>query len=362
MNSEFKPGTSGIKEKKQPMLFIILGITMLAAVGSVLSAFSIAFILFSAALYGWCTSVARHPVVTLAGPLAACLIAWLVTKDIDSLVNPLFVYLAGVVCGICIRKKQHIWRGAAFCGTAFGAMFLVSFYFLLSDAEAGYMQDGNILHAFSAWWNEMTSAFTEQFLQIMEKTGTETEITASMIEELFAQTAVLMPGVLAAFFVLLGGGAYLLSRIAHRVFATESLVFKEEEKQLHFGVSIHLAVFFLVSSVMAALCSVFRNAETVQFAFVNLCIGMFIPMLSNGIYMLIAKLKAPEVQLVAPDGRVMRAPSKTMILWIIIPLAVMNFLMGLLFIAFFGAVEEIKYALALALVEKSKRKNNGTQE
>lgn len=362
MNSELKPCDSKMTAPRRPSVYTIFGITVLAAAGSVLSAFSIAFMLFSVALYGWLESSGKATFITIVGPALACTATWFVTKDWGSLVNPLCIYAAGVVCGICIRKKQHIWRGAAFCGTVLGIMFLVSFALLLTDPEAGYMEDGSIINAFSAWWNEMTATFTDYFTQIVEKSGAEIEITADMMEQLLAETAVLMPGVIAAIFVLIGGASYLLARVAHKVFGTESAVFEEQDMPLHFGVSVHVAVFFLISAAMAALCSVFKNAETVQFAFVNLCIGMFIPMLSNGIYMLVAKLKAPELQVVAPDGKVMRTPPKTMILWIIIPIAIINPLMGMLFIAFFGAVEEIKFAIALALIEKNRKKQGGSQE
>lgn len=364
MNNEYKSLQPDGEHRGTPTKAAVLGVTVLAAVSSVLSAFSIAFLLCSAALYGWLVSAAKRPVLTVFAPAAAAAVLWLVTKDISSFVNPVFIYLTGAVCGICIRKKLHLWRSAAYSGIVVGVMFIVSFLFLLLQTQREYVLNGELVQAVAAWWNELTASFTEYFSQLVEAAGAqlELELTPSMMKELMDQTAVLFPGILAALFSVVGAAVYLLSRASHKIFGTEELIFSVAEKRIHFGVSIHLAVFFLISAVMAAICSAFKNSHVPQFAFVNLCIGMFVPMLSNGIYMLIAKLRSPVLQVVSPDGEVMKTPPNTLILWIIIPITVINPLMGMLFVAFFGAVEEIKFFITAALIKRSRKKHGGEQE
>jgi len=142
----------------------------------------------------------------------------------------------------------------------------------------------------------------------------------------------------------------------HRAFATEELHYNERFNPV---VGLHGAVFFIATVLLAAIVSAFKGTEVVQFAFVNIAIAMFIPLFITGVSILIMKIKAPRQVIVTPDGRAVRAPRRTFILWLIIPVFIMSPLMGMLFVAFYGASERINAEIFKLMKNKMDEKNKG---
>lgn len=352
--------TPSPQEKTYPSAVTVLAVLAISAVASLLSA-SFVFMLAAAALSAWLAASAKHPAVSAAVPVISFGVLFLITKSIpDALIPTASVYLIGIICALCTVKKVRLWIGSVLCGAGFALYFAVSFIYLLYSSEQGYMESGSLITASALWWNDMTAAFADNFFAVLETVNTEAEleITRGMLDEMMMQTAVLLPGVISAVFLALGTGVVLLSRVAHKILKTAPRFFPRGRHVSDWSVDVSVSVFFIISTVMAAVFSLLKNTEVVQFAFVNISIAMFLPMLANGIYTFIVRLKAPRPTVTAPDGTPVPRPSKNLMLWILIPMAVINPFMAMLFVAFFGAIEQINDVIAARLQKRQQDKKN----
>jgi len=335
----------------------VFGVCFLCGVSTLLSAFSFLFLLAGAALAAWLISASKRPALTAAVPLLCTALLWVFSKDmLSSLITGLSVYLLGALAALGIKLKASFWKGSVFCSVGFAAYFGASFFYMLDRWSVEKGADGSIFDAAVLWWNEVTASAAEAFTQTIEAAELGFDVTKDMMDSVISSTTVLLPGTFAAVFITLGALLYLLGAVMHRAFATEELHYNERFNPV---VGLHGAVFFIATVLLAAIVSAFKGTEVVQFAFVNIAIAMFIPLFITGVSILIMKIKAPRQVIVTPDGRAVRAPRRTFILWLIIPVFIMSPLMGMLFVAFYGASERINAEIFKLMKNKMDEKNKG---
>ena len=342
---------------KYPSPLKVLGVCFLCGVSTLLSAFSFLFLLVGAALAAWLITAAKRPAVTVILPIVCTALLWVFSGDIaSSLISGLSVYLLGALAALGIKLRASFWNGSVFCSVGFAAYFGVSFVYMLDRWNAENGAAGSIIDAAVLWWNEVTAAAAETFTETLEKAELGIEVTKDMMDTIISSTAVLLPGTFAAVFITLGALLYLLGAVMHRAFATEELHYRGKFDP---AVGLHGAIFFIATVLLAAIASAFKGTEVVQFAFINIALAMFIPLFVTGVAIIIFKLKAPRQIMVTPDGRAVKAPRRTLLLWLIVPVFIMSPLMGMLFVAFYGASERINAEIFKAMKKKMDGKNKG---
>ncbi len=337
--------------KKYPSSSKVFGACVLCAVCTVLASFSLLFLAVGAALSAWIISASKRPAVSAVIPVVCAFTLWFFTAEIYvAFVTAFSVYVIGLLAAVGIRTKASFWLSSVICSVGAGLYSCASFLYMIYNWNIERGGTDPIVTAIVMWWNEITATAVDSFTKTFESAQLGVEVTPDMIEQLVSGTTVLLPGALAAVFVAVGAVIFVIGSAMHSLFGTEKSCRVKKKDPL---VGLHTAIFFIITVLVAALISAFKNTELVQFTLINMAIAMFVPLFVTGITILIRRIKAPRELIKTPDGRVIAAPRRLFILWLIIPLAFFNIFMGMTFVAFFGAVERINSEIFIALKKKA---------
>lgn len=256
--------------------------------------------------------------------------------------RPIVIALPMVVC---ISGGKKLFTSIGFTAAAFtlvvGATFLLSLY-------TAY---GSVAEGFSIYItqmkDEMTAIISQATAAISEAYDVEYTLSDYDIESILSRVAVIMPSFLIAVSEILSASAFFSCLLILKIKGRYDHFFKG---RLDASISTPTCIFFMISGVCALLFSASNTSLPVSFAFINVCVILFLPLFVQGILNLISGFKSKDV----PPGQI-RSPGRfsailTAAFFLILTLY--NPLFAFFFLAYYGAYGSVHRALAEYIKKK----------
>lgn len=302
---------------------------------------------FASAVYALVMLVSRQKWVCAFPVLLAFGVLFAVTQQpLLSAVYALRPILIAASLAFCISKGKKLFTCIGVCTAAVSAVILVTF------STAIYVSYGSLLTGFSTYISETKPQIVNAVLQAFEvlKQANELEFSLSEadIDSWIRQMAVILPAGLIVVAEFISATAFFASQLLLMIRSRIRCFYKGRPD---YTISVPTSLFFMISGVAALLFSLSASTMFVAYAFANICIILFIPMLIQGIITLVASFKHPRSDSEKSPFSGERA-SGVLTLVSVLLISFFNPFFGVFFLAYYGAFSAVRRALAEYIKKK----------